>query len=73
MVFDHPFFTITGTDGSFEIKGVPAGEQNLIVNWPKLGFITPGQGRGMPVTVKAGEVTDVGDIKIDPAKVQLAK
>ncbi len=25
MVFDHPFFTITGPDGSFEIKGVPAG------------------------------------------------
>jgi len=73
MVFDHPFFTITGPDGSFEIKGVPAGEQNLIVNWPKLGFITPGRGMGMPVTVKAGEVTDVGDIKIDPAKVQLSK
>jgi hypothetical protein len=73
MVFDHPFFTITGTDGSFELKGVPAGAQNLIVNWPKLGFVTPGLSRGMPVTVKAGEVTDVGDIKIDPANPKLAK
>ena len=30
----------------------------------------PGKGRGMPVKVAAGEVTDVGEIKIDPAKVK---
>ncbi|MGC8640502.1 MAG: carboxypeptidase regulatory-like domain-containing protein, partial [Isosphaeraceae bacterium] len=29
MVFDHPFFAVTRPDGSFEIKGVPAGEQHL--------------------------------------------
>jgi hypothetical protein len=73
MVFDHPFFTITGPDGSFEIKGVPAGEQNLVVRQENVGWITPGVGRGMPVTVKAGEVTDVGEIKVDPDKVKLAK
>ena len=27
MVFDHPFFAVTKPDGSFEIKGVPAGTQ----------------------------------------------
>jgi len=70
MVFDHPFFTTTGTDGAFEIKGVPAGDQSLIVWQEKVGYVTPGLSRGMPVTVRAGEVTDVGVIKLDPAKVK---
>jgi hypothetical protein len=67
MVFDHPFFTTTAVDGSFEIKGIPAGEQNLIV-WQKSGYVTPGASRGMAVTVRPGQVTDVGEIKLDPAK-----
>ena len=71
MVFDHPFFTITGTDGSFEIKGVPAGQQNLVVRQENVGWVTPGKGTGMPVTVKAGEVTDLGEITLDPATVKL--
>jgi plastocyanin len=70
MVFDHPFFAVTKEDGSFEIHGVPAGEQNLIVWQEKVGFVTKGGTRGMPVTVKAGEVKDVGDIVLDPAKVK---
>jgi hypothetical protein len=69
MVFDHPFFTTTGPDGSFEIKGIPAGDQNLIVWQEKAGYATPGRSGGLAVSVKAGEVTDVGLIKIDPAKV----
>jgi hypothetical protein len=71
MVFDHPFFTITGTDGSFELKGVPAGEQNLVVRQENVGWVTPGVGKGMPVTVKAGGVTDVGEIKVDPATLKV--
>ena len=71
LVLDHPFFAITGEDGSFEITGVPAGEQNLVINMPeKVGFVTPGLAKGMPVTVKAGGVTDVGEIKLDPTKVK---
>jgi hypothetical protein len=72
MVFDHPFFATTGTDGSFEINGIPAGDQNLIVWQEKVGFVTPGLGRGMPVKVRAGEVTDVGEVKLDPAKASAA-
>ncbi len=68
MVFDHPFFATTGTDGSFEIKGVPAGDQKIVV-WQELaGYVTEGKGSGMPVSVKAGEVTDIGEIKLDPAR-----
>ena len=70
MVFDHPFFATTSADGSFVIKGVPPGTQNLIVWQKSVGFATPGTGRGMPVEVKAGEVTDVGEIKLDASKAQ---
>lgn len=70
MVFDHPFFAVTGADGSFELKGVPAGDYNLVVWQEKVGYVTPGAGRGMPVKVVAGQPTEVGEIKIDPAKVK---
>jgi len=70
MVYDHPFFTTTGKDGSFEIKGVPAGTQNLVIWQENVGYATQGAGRGMPVTVTPGEATDVGEIKLDPAKVK---
>ena len=30
-VFNHPFFAVTGEDGSFEIKGLPAGKYKLEV------------------------------------------
>jgi hypothetical protein len=66
MVFDHPFFAITGEDGSFEITGVPAGAHNLVVWQETKGYVTEGLARGMPVTVKAGGVTDVGAIKLVP-------
>jgi hypothetical protein len=68
MVVDHPFFAVTEPDGSFEIKGVPAGDQNLVVWQEKVGYVSSGGGAGMSVKVAAGEATDVGDIKIDAAK-----
>jgi len=66
MVFNHPFFAVTNPDGTFEIRGVPAGAQNLVLWQETIGFVTPGKGAGMPVMVKAGEVVDVGDIKLGP-------
>jgi hypothetical protein len=70
MVFDHPFFTTTAADGSFEITGIPPGEQNFVVWQNKVGYVTAGLARGMAVMVRPGEVTDVGEIKLDPAKVK---
>jgi plastocyanin len=68
MVFDHPFFAVTKPDGSFEITGVPAGKQKIIVREDKGKFITPNARRGVEVEVKPGDVTDVGELRLMPAK-----
>ncbi len=39
MVFDHAFFAVTGPGGQFEIKGVPAGEQNLVLWQERVGYV----------------------------------
>ncbi len=64
-VFDHPFFARTNADGSFEIRGVPAGMQRLVVWHERAGYVTAGEARGTVVQVKADEVTDVGDLKFE--------
>ncbi len=64
FIIEHPFATITKPDGSFEIKNVPAGDQNLILWQSSRGFVNTGRNKGMPIAVKAGETIDVGDIKI---------
>jgi hypothetical protein len=67
MVFDHPFFAITNDDGSFEIEGVPAGAQNLVIWQEKKGYVTEGLARGQAVKVEAGKTADLGEI---PLKLQ---
>jgi hypothetical protein len=37
FTFDHPYFAVTGDDGSFEIHGVPAGKYRLRVWQERLG------------------------------------
>jgi hypothetical protein len=69
MVFDHPFFAVTEKDGSFEIKGVPAGAQNLVILHDS-GYVTPRGASGMTVDVAAGKATDVGEVKLDPSKIK---
>ena len=39
-VMGHPFFDVTGKDGKFEIKNVPAGKYTLEVWQEKLGVQT---------------------------------
>jgi hypothetical protein len=70
-VYDHPFFAVTGEDGSFEIAGVPAGDQKLVVWQETVGYASNGAAAGMAVTVQAGKTTDVGNITLDPAKVKI--
>ena len=36
-VLDHPFFAVTGGDGTFEIDSLPAGEHTVVFSHPFLG------------------------------------
>jgi hypothetical protein len=48
-VLPHPFFAVTGTDGSFSIKGLPPGTYTIEAVHEKFGT------QDVTVTVKAGE------------------
>jgi len=53
-VLKHPFFAITGKDGTFEIKGLPPGEYTIEAWHEKLGA----QARQVTLTEKgSAEVT----------------
>jgi len=53
-VSDHPFFSVTGADGSFSIAGVPAGEYELEATHEKMGT------RTVKVRVEAGKEASAG-------------
>lgn len=66
-VFDHPYFAITDENGNFEIKLAPAGNYRLKVYHESVGWRGGAAGRdGDKVTVKSGEVTDLGKIDLKP-------
>lgn len=52
-IFDHPFFDVTGDEGSFVISGLPPGTYELEAWHEKLGT------RTAKVTLKAGETVTV--------------
>lgn len=52
-VLPHPFHAVTGPDGTFAIKGIPAGEYEIEAVHEKLKALTA------KVTVKDGEATEL--------------
>jgi hypothetical protein len=66
-VLDHPFFAVTNDDGTFEITGIPPGDQTIVL-WHESGFVFKEPGGRRVFKIEAGKTTDLGDVKLDPAK-----
>lgn len=71
LVVDHPYAALTGTDGTFTIENVPAGEYEFLA-WHELtGYATPGGSKGaLKVKVEAGQTTRLAPAKVPAAKFQ---
>lgn len=68
FILEHPFAAVTKADGSFEITGVPAGEQHLVVWHSRNGMVSEGGNKGVAVKVPAGGAVDAGVFKITTLK-----
>jgi hypothetical protein len=66
-VFDHPYHAVTDAGGKFEIPLVPAGRWR-IKGWQENTGYRGGAGgrKGHPVVVPRQEVTDLGDLPLNP-------
>ncbi len=68
FIIEHPLFAVTKADGTFEITGVPAGDQQLVVWHSDPGYVSGGAAKGQKVTVPAGGTVDAGTFKISTLK-----
>jgi hypothetical protein len=68
LVLEHPLAAVTKADGTFEITGVPAGPQQLVVWHSDPGYVSTGLGKGQTVNVPAGGVVDAGTFTIKALK-----
>jgi hypothetical protein len=71
LIQDHPYMAVSGEDGAFEIKNVPAGQQEFQF-WHETGYLsavklstgaTDRRGRAK-LKVEPGKTLDLGDIKV---------
>jgi hypothetical protein len=76
LVRRDPYFAISKPDGTFEISKLPAGDLEFVVYHERSGHVEKAELNGkkvewprgsMKVTVKTGQATDLGDVKL-PAK-----
>jgi hypothetical protein len=66
-VFDHPCSAVTDASGRFEIPLAPAGRWRLKAWQEDHGYRGGAAGRkGYPVVVQRQEVTDLGDLPLNP-------
>jgi plastocyanin len=77
LVLEHPYAAISGADGTFEIKNIPAGKHKFKL-WHESGNLKnvklPGgttDRKGVAeLTIAAGQTLDLGDIKIPAASLK---
>lgn len=68
MVVDHPYVAVTGADGTFQIKNLPAGEHEFRVWQEKVGYLGAAAGeKSVKVKVADGKVTEMPTIKVAPS------
>ena len=53
-VFDHPYFAVTGEDGTFHMPRVPAGAELTVMAWHEAALYVLGPS-GKKLTLRAGE------------------
>ena len=56
MVRDNPFVAVTGDDGKFEIKGIPAGEYDFVFWQEKGGYLKEISVGGKKITLEKGKL-----------------
>jgi hypothetical protein len=61
--FDHPYATLTRADGTYEIKGVPAGMRIRVIAWHERAGYLAGP-RGVEVRLRRGANTQ--DFQLEP-------
>lgn len=64
FVIDHPYAVVTDAQGNFEIKNLPDGEHEFKIWQERAGYLE----RSLKVTVKDGQVTDLGQLTFEPTK-----
>ncbi len=74
LIRDNPYMALSGEDGSFEIKNIPAGKQEFVL-WHeasgymrnmKVGAAKTSRKGELKVTIPAGKTLDLGEIKVAP-------
>lgn len=69
LVVDHPYAAITKEDGTFQIDGLPEGENEFRVWQERIGYVE----KSLKVNVKAGDTKSVPTIKVPVATLLEAK
>jgi hypothetical protein len=63
-VMEHPFYAVTGADGTFTLKGLPPGEYEIAAMHESSRFeVAPER---VAVSVKAGETKSIEFVYKDP-------
>ncbi len=72
VIRKNPYVAVTGKDGKFEIKNLPAGELELQLWQEKAGYLAvDGWPKGRKkITIKPNETVDLGTIEVPVEKLQ---